>query len=154
VPRRINASNRSELQKGLALVTKDMERVTRDLSGADSEPVRKAASVLAKNWRRLLSTQGGGQPSAPGSPPHAQDEGFRFRGSNKRSKPLRRTIGTAVVDGVRRVGSGDFRARLHEFGTAEMPPRPHGRVALEQSVGQVTDVLITESERAIEKARL
>ena len=151
--RRINAASRSELQKGLAAVTKDMERVTRDLSGADSEPVRKSAAVLAKHWRRLLSTPGAGEPSPAGSPPHAQDEGFQLRGG-KRSKPLRRTIGTAVVDGVRRVGSGDFRARLHEFGAEDLPPRPHGRVALEAAQPEMVEVIVTESERQIQKARL
>lgn len=135
----INALSRSELQRGLRQVTKDVERLNRDISGADSEPVKKSAAVLLKEIRRLLSTPGGGKPAPPGSPPR------------KQTGRLRKSWRTAVVDGVRRVGSGDFRSWMTEYGNDQMPPRPYARVALENVAAQMTEVLVSESERAISK---
>lgn len=158
--RRINALQRNALQKGLRDATKDAERLTRAISGADEEPVKRAAFALRKAWRRVLSTPGGGEPSAPGSAPHKQGVGFRFRrrkgsaGPARFSRPLFRSIGTAVVEGVRRVGSGDFRARLHEFGAEDHPPRPHARVALEAAAGKMADVIVTASQQEIATATL
>ena len=112
-------------------------KLTRELSGADSEPVKKSAAVLLKEIRRLLSTPGGGKPSTPGSPPR------------KQSGRLRKSWRTAVVQGVRRVGSSDFRAWMTEFGTDQMAPRPYARVALENKQNEMGEVLVTESQRKI-----
>lgn len=113
---RINAFKRSELQVGLGKVARELQRQTAEATGAYSEPVKKAAGVLARAWRELLSTPGGnlrtsrktrrtrGTPSASGQPPHLI------------TGKLRKYLTTAVVDGVRRVGSGLFKARLLEFG--------------------------------------
>lgn len=138
--RSINALAAGELQRGLRLVTKDVETMTRDISGADSEPVKAAATVLQKEWRRLLSNRGGGKPSSPGSPPA------------KQSGRLQRSIRTAVVQGVRRVGSSDFRSWMTEFGTDQAPPRPHARPALENAASKMSEVLVSESQKAVEKS--
>jgi len=139
VPRTINALSRGELQRGLREATKDAQRLTREISGADSEPVKQAAGVLLKEVRRLLSTPGGGKPAPPGSPPH------------KQTGALRRSWKQAVVQGVRRVGSGNFRAFLAEFGTEHEAPRPYARDALENVQGQMADVIVQESQREILK---
>jgi hypothetical protein len=58
------------------------------------------------------------------------------------------------VDGVRRVGSGWFVARLQEFGYeardgSAVPARPHGRVAFEISKDEMVDVSVSEMQRKI-----
>jgi len=167
--RTINALQRGELQRGLQAATKDAMRLTRDISGADSEPVKAAAGVLQKEWRRLLGTKGGGKPSAPGAPPRRQ------------SGRLWRSIRQAVVRGVRRVGSSDFRTWMLEYGVDSPPkparlfknqkgknkgrmtkprkghhmaPRPHARPALENAQQQMTEVLVAESQRAVVTAKI
>lgn len=170
---RINAFARGELQRGISDTNKRLVRATKELTGANSEPVRKAAGVLARAWREQLSTPAGelrtslktrrvfGTPSAPGQPPH------RVTGK------LRKSITTAVVDGVRRVGSGLFKARLLEFGvqatvggkrtspkgqragrkkvasrnaayTLHIAPRPSAAKALEQAAPQMTEVFVSD----------
>jgi HK97 gp10 family phage protein len=136
--RTINALSRGELQKGLALVTKDVERVTRDISGADSDAVKAAATVLLKEVKRLINVSGGGKPSSPGSPP-ARQSGKYYRSWRQR-----------VVQGARRVGTGDFRGPMNEYGTQFHPPRPHARPALENVAGQMGEVLVSESQKAME----
>jgi hypothetical protein len=138
--RTINALSRGELQKGLQAVTKDVETLTRNISGADSEPVVAAAGVLLKEVKRLISTPGGGKPAPPGSPPR------------KQSGQLYRSWKSRVVQGVRRVGSGLFTASLAEYGTPTEPPRPYARAALENVQTQMTDVLVTESQKKIAEA--
>jgi HK97 gp10 family phage protein len=138
VARTINALSRGELQKGLALVTKDVERVTRDISGADSDAVKAAATVLLKEVKRLIGTSGGGKPSSPGTPP-ARQSGKYYRSWRQ-----------AVVQGARRVGTSDFRSWMHEYGTDKAPPRPHARPALENVAGQMGEVLVTESQKNME----
>lgn len=113
---RINAGNRSELQQGLSAATKAMARELAELTGARSQPVIQAATALARAWRLVLNTPAGdvrqsiksrrlrGSPSAPGQPPH------RLSGQTRKS------VKTAVVDGVRRVGTGWFKLRLLEDG--------------------------------------
>jgi hypothetical protein len=133
--RAINAMSRGELQKGLRAVNKDVAKMTAIISGANSEPVKQAATVLQKNWRRLLNVRGGGKPSAPGTPPRRQ------------SGRLWKSVRQGVVEGVRRVGSGDFRSWMTEFGVDGRAPRPHARPALEVSQQQMTEVIVTESER-------
>lgn len=118
--------------------------MNKELTGANSEPVVKAARVLSRNWRRLVSVSGGGIASAPGQPPR-QQKGW-----------LRRSIGTTVVNGVRRVGSSLFTARLTEYGYSAqdgtaVPPRPHGRVALELSASEMLDVTVSEMQKKIAK---
>lgn len=136
--------SRADLGAVLRRSRQTLTAIVRETSGADSEPVRQSAAVLVKNWRRLLSVRGDrAEPSAPNEPPR------------QRTRFLRRSIRTAVVDGVRRVGSGDFRARLFEFGGYKdrsgqpEPPRPHGRVALEQSADQMTEVMATEGANVL-----
>jgi len=141
VSRSVNAMSRGELQRGLRQVTKDVERMTAEISGANSEPVKRAASVLQRNWRRLLNVRAKG-PSAPGTPPH------------RHAGRLFKSIRQAVVDGVRRVGSGDFRSWMTEFGVDDKPPRPHARPAFELSQQEMTEVIVTESQRAVVNAPL
>jgi hypothetical protein len=126
------------------VLTKDITDLTAELTGANSEPVIAAGRAQAKEWRRLVSVAGHGEPSAPGQPPHAQ------------KRRLQRSIGTAVVEGVRRVGSSLFTARLTEFGyTAQdgttVPPRPHARVVMETSAKESTDVLVGEIQTRVSR---
>jgi hypothetical protein len=144
VSRTINALKAGDLQRGLAAVRKDIEALNADLTGANSEPVKAGAKVFVRNWRRIVSVRGRGEPSPPGSPPHAQ------------LRRLVRSIGTTVVGGVRRVGSSLFTSRLQEFGfTAEdgtaVAPRPHARPALEQSAPEMVDVTVSEAHKRIRK---
>lgn len=143
--RRINAGRRTDLHRFFRQQTRDLRKLTEEMSGANSEPVRKAANHLRKHWRAILYVQGAGKPAAPGSPPHTQTES------------LMRSIGSRVVDGVRRVGSGLFTSRLHEFGYkakdgTQVPPRPHGRPALEIAAKGMTEVLVSEAQRRIAKS--
>jgi hypothetical protein len=140
--RTINALSAGELQKGLALVTKDVERVTRDISGADSEPVKAAATVLLKEVKRLIGTRGGGKPSSPGSPP-ARQSGKYYRSWRQ-----------AVVLGARRVGTSDFRSWMQEYGTDKAAPRPHARPALENVAGQMGEVIVSASQKAVEQVTI
>lgn len=138
----INALRSGDLARGIAAVRKDINKTTAEMTGANSEPVRKSAGVLLKNWRKLLDIPGNGEPAAPGQPPHRQ------------TRRLRRSLGTGVVDGIRRVGSSLFTSRLLEFGfTAQdgtqVAPRPHGRVALAQSEKEMIDVQVLEMQRKI-----
>lgn len=147
------------------------------LTGANSEPVKAAASVLRREIRRTLSTPGAnrytslktrrvrGQASEPGAPPAMQ------------SGRLRRAAKSAVVDGVRRVGFNDFRARLLEFGGAQsaesprqskrkgakpgtmtkgrraivIPPRPFMERSLAAAAPQMTDVMVGEMQKRTAK---
>lgn len=134
-----------DIQRSLQKGRRELEALVKETSGANGEPVRQAASTLVKTWRGVFKP-GSPQTSSPaGSPPEAD------------SKRLRRSIKTAVVEGVRRVGSGDFRARLFEFGGyrardgAPQPPRPHARVALEQCADQMTEVLVGEVQKRVAK---
>jgi hypothetical protein len=142
--RTIHALRAGDLARGLAGVRKDINKLNADLTGANSEPVRKSAGVLLRNWRKLLDVPGHGESAAAGQPPHRQ------------TRKLRRSLGTAVVDGIRRVGSGWFVARLQEFGFAakdgtQVAPRPHGRVALAMSEKEMVDVQVSEMQRRIAK---
>lgn len=138
----MNAFLRSDLQRALRKGTREMQKMTTDLSGANSPAVRQAANALRTRWRAILYVQGAGVPAAPGAPPRAQKE------------QLLRSIASRVVDGVRRVGSGFFTARLHEFGYEakdgkQVPPRPHARPALELAASKMTDVFVSEAQRRI-----
>lgn len=59
-------------REALVQVNRRLERELRSLGGANSPEMREAAKVLKRSIRRVLSTRGGGQPSAPGQPPHRQ----------------------------------------------------------------------------------
>lgn len=137
-----NALHRGDLQRGLREATKEAEKVTAEITGANTEPVKRSAEVLKKRWRAVLSVRGGGEPAPPGAPPHAQ------------TRTLVRSIGNRVVDGVRRVGSGLFTARLQEFGYEDrsgnqVPPHPHGRPAVELAAPEMVDVMVTEAQKRI-----
>lgn len=142
----MNILRRGDLAKALSQGRRELDKITREISGADSEPVKAAATVLAKEARRLLNVPGGrDSPSSPGEAPR------------RRTKKLRKSIGHAVVEGVRRVGSGSFEARLFEFGGYKdrggepQPPRPFFRVALENVKDQMVDVMVSAAQQKIAK---
>lgn len=105
-----------EAHDTMRLVNKALIAQVRQMSGADSEGVKAAASALRREIRKTLSTPGAdrhaslksrrvrGTPSAPGAPPAMQ------------SGKLAKSVGSAVVGGVRRVGFSNYRARIQEFG--------------------------------------
>lgn len=163
--RRSQAQIANDIQRQLAKARRDMERLVAETTGANTEPVKQASFALARNWRKVLSVPFvDGGPSAPGEAPRS------------RTRKLRKSIKSAVVEGVRRVGSASFRARLLEFGYAgrrsfevakvavtrgnrfrrtlvaqggPQPPRPHASVAMEQSKDQMVDVFVSEVQRRV-----
>lgn len=120
--RRSRAQISNDIQRQIAGIRKKLEVEVSEVTGANSEPVKQAAFALAREWRKTLSVPAPGlrtrlgskktvgDASAPGEPPHLV------------SGRLRRSIRTAVVDGMRRVGSNLFTARFLEFGYAGKPP--------------------------------
>lgn len=135
--RSINALRGSDLARDLGKAHRAVLKETREWSGADGEPVKAAARALRSVWRRLLSRRSD-DPSAPGQSPLAK------------TRRLARSISHGVVDGVRRVGSGNFVARLLEFGTSRgVEPRPHARPALEEAASQMVDVYVSDAQRRI-----
>jgi hypothetical protein len=94
--------------------------------------------VLLKEVKRLIGTSGAGKPSAPGQPP-ARQSGRYFKSWRQ-----------AVVQGARRVGTADFRSWMQEYGTDKAAPRPHARPALENVAGQMGEVIVSESQKAME----
>lgn len=99
----INALNRSAIQRSL----RDLEN---HIGGATHIGVRAAGSALARAMRKQLAARGGKDEfSSPGRPPL------------KKSGRLQKSIGTQNVEGVLRVGSGHFVARIMEQG-AIIPP--------------------------------
>lgn len=149
-----NAAIKGDIQRALAAGRKDLEKLVAETSGANSEPVKQAAFTLARRWRKTLSVpraQLG--PDLANAPPRM------------RTAKLRKSIRTAVVEGVRRVGTNSFVARLFEFGgylvrqpkkgkagnLIPQPPRPHASVALEQAKDAMTDVLVSEVQRRVPK---
>lgn len=111
------ARGASSIQQQLNFAHRQLIAATRALSGADSDAIKAAARVLQGSIRKQLSTQAsgrrtslktrktyGGDPSAPGQSPHLQ------------SGKARRSVKSAVVEGVRRVGTDWFALRLLEKG--------------------------------------
>lgn len=111
------ARGASNVQRELNAAHRQLVEATRYLTGADSDAVKGAAKVLQQAIRKKLSTAAvgrrtsiktrrtyGGTPSLPGQAPHMQ------------SGKARRSVKSAVVNGVRRVGTDDYRLRLLEFG--------------------------------------
>jgi hypothetical protein len=171
-----------QLQQAVQATRRDMEKLTAQITGANDEPVRKSASVLARSWRKVLSRKAGGirislktrrargEPSAPGQPPHEV------------SGLLRKSIRTGVVDGVRRVGTGSFTSRLLNFGVdstaapakrilarkrgkaravkvakarrIRIAARPHAEPALQAVESQMTDVFVSEAQRRVAQVAL
>lgn len=112
---------------------RQLDRETARQTGANSRPVRAAAMVLRKHMRRVVGVRGTEKhPSPVGSPPH------RILGD------LYRSIRTATVAGVRRVGSGYYKARLTEFGSIRTGPRPFARAGLEAAADEMMDVVVSE----------
>lgn len=136
----INALQRGELQRALGAVNRELVRTTRILTGADSDAVKKAAFALRKEWRTLLGDKST-EPADPGEPPRAK------------SRRLQRSVRTAVVDGIRRVGSDDFKSRLLEFGVVServvIEPRPHARPALEAAQDEMVDVFVADLQQKV-----
>lgn len=114
----LNALDRSGLQR----VTRRLAKEMAEIGGANTPEMKAAGSALAKSIRKQVATRGSlyqgphrasktgkpskvrGTPSAPGESPH------RITGR------LYKSIGQAVVGGVRRVGSGWFTSRLLQDG--------------------------------------
>lgn len=128
--RRIPLGDTAALERELR---RALDRETAKATGANSPAVRKAGLVLRRHIRRVIGVHGTPhKPSAPGAPPH------RIEGE------LWRSIRSQVVSGVRRVGSGFYRARLTEFGSTRAAPRPFMRAGLEAAEGEMMDVVVGE----------
>lgn len=162
----LNAFLRGDFQRSIAVGNKRLTRLTAELTGANTEPVKLAAAALVKAWRNVLAVKGTeASPSAPGQAPHKVTGG------------LQKTIKTAVVDGVRRVGSGSFRLRLLETGASahvkarrstkgrkgktrslgyafRLEARPSAGAALDRAAPQMTEVLVSEMQHKAVTARM
>lgn len=115
-----------------------LAREAAELTGANSEPVKKSARILLKQIRLSLNVAGVRSAPAPaGSPPH------------KISGKLRKSFATAVVDGARRVGSGYFKARLAEFGSEQQPPRPYMRASFAKAEPEMVDTFVSDLQHAV-----
>lgn len=149
----INALNRSEIQQSL-------RELGQHIGGARHIGVRAAGSALARAMRKQLAARGGKDEfSSPGRPPL------------KKSGRLQKSIGTQNVEGVLRVGSGHFVARIMEQGaiippggeasTASrsgrkkrrypkgriMKPRPFMAKALEKAKPKMTEAAVSDMRR-------
>jgi hypothetical protein len=157
-----NAAVRGDFQRMLSDGRKQIIAMTREISGADTEPVRKAAAYLARTWREVISTKSTA-PSAPGQPPH------QITGRTRRS------IRHGVVDGVRRVGSASFSLRMLAFGIKSsggaatvsrrgkrkgqprrsikitIAPRPSATIALNRAAPKMVDVYVEAAQKIIER---
>lgn len=114
----------NQIQKNL----KNTKGFFTDLTGADDPGTKAAARVLMRAIRKQLATKasverrsftGGGvrsEPSAPGEAPRSV------------TGQLRRSVGTEVVGGIRRVGPARFVGRLLEEGVdTTVQKTPSGR---------------------------
>lgn len=115
---------RSDIQRRLSKGHKALIQRTVQMTGANSDLMKKAGAVLQKHIRKQLSTpaaslrqsirpQGGdpergrrmrGEPSAPGEAPR------------KITGALRRGVKNKVVEGERTVLAQNFRSKIMEFG--------------------------------------
>jgi len=96
-------------------VNRTAGKLLAQVSGAKSEPVSRAAGILAREIRKTLNQSGGGRPSAPGQPPRRQ------RGR------LARSVRHGVVGAGRRVAATWFTAALLEEGVNTSRPTRSGR---------------------------
>ena len=131
--------------KAFAKSLSNLRALEADVRAKDNAAVKAAAQVLEAAIKRQLSHPGSGrlykhrsvthQASAPGEPP-AVDTGT-----------LRRTIGQEVVEGVRRVGSGQAYAAAQEFGHVYehgvLEPRPFMRPALAEAKEEMNGAAVT-----------
>lgn len=100
----------------LAVFNKGLRVELQDLSGARSPGLLKAAQVLRTHWRRVLSSAGGGRPSAAGEAPR------------KQSGKLARSVKQGLTETGRRVAVTWFTAPLLEGGVdTSLAPRPNKR---------------------------
>lgn len=84
---------------------RELKKILADVGGANTPEMRAAARQLAKSIRKQISKKGTRRDrSQPGEPPRRQ--------SGKAYK----SIGTEVVGGVMRVGTGRFTLRILQDG--------------------------------------
>lgn len=97
-------------------LTTSTTRELQELSGARSPGLLKAAQVLRKGWRRVLSVAGAGKPSAPGDSPR------------KQSGRLARSVKQGLTETGRKVAVTWFTAPILEGGAdTALPTRPSRR---------------------------
>lgn len=140
---------------------RDTRALLAEVGGANSDELRAAGTVLARSIRKqfrdtpeVSGTQGvrrvkgrgidrvvsrsrvsRHQPSAPGETPAIQ------------TARTRRSVGQAVVDGVRRVGVAAFEGRLLETGDKHSAARPFMEKALTAVEGEMTEVVVSTLQR-------
>jgi hypothetical protein len=126
---RLRAGDRAAFRRTTDVVTRQLKRDT----GPRSRAMTRAARVLRDAIRTVISTPGTpSNPAPPGAPPH------------RITRELLRSWGTGVVNGVRRVGSGWFVARLQEDGTESMAPHPYARQGLANAERTMVDTFVGE----------
>ena len=136
--RRIDATN---LAAVMAETRRQLEREVADITDAKGPVMRQAGRTLVKGIRRQVATRGTeSAPSAPGSPPH------RISGK------LWRSFATGVVEGVRRVGSGYYVARLAEKGSDKQQPRPYMRRGFEATEAELGEVIVSQAQARVRRS--
>ena len=142
---------RGDVQRKLRTAHTRLLKMTKEISGANSElivqgakilqrHIKKQASVVATGLRMSVKANARGirrmrgDPSAPGEPPR------------KVSGRLQRGIKSKVVDGERQVRSEHFTSIIHEFGYVA-PARSSRRISRGRRKGQMTAPTSARSQK-------
>ena len=113
----------------------DAEGVKRAVAQAIVKPLEACAILLRDEAQRLVSIAGGGEPSAPGQPPHLQTGRGRryiFHAEDTQATTPTYVIGPTPPGwymGWIHERGGYFPWRVREFGGRYFPPRPFLRPA-------------------------
>lgn len=146
-------------------VNRGVERALNELGGVRSPEMRAAGNTLARSIRKTLSVRGGGQPSAPGQPPHRQTgrlaKSVKAAPSGDAIKvgPLAFTSlfmeeGVNAVKGDRRTsrGRGSRKRVTTKKRSLVIAARPFMARALDAVKSQMVDVFVTEGRKHLERA--
>ena len=155
----------SGLRGATVTVNRSVERALNEIGGVKSPEMRAAGNTLARSIRKTLSVAGGGQPSAPGQPPHRQTgqlaKSVKAAPSGDAIKvgPLAFTSpfleeGVKAVKGETRTsrGRGSRRRVTKKRRSLTIAARPFMARALDACKDKMVDVFVTEGRRHLERA--
>jgi hypothetical protein len=171
----------SGLRGATITVNRGVERALNELGGVRSPELRAAGNALARSIRKTLSVAGGGslaaslkgkrlhavggQPSAPGQPPHKQTgqlaKSVKAGPSGDAIKvgPLAFTSlfleeGVNATKGDRRTsrGRGSRKRTTVKQRTLVIAARPFMARSLEAAKDKMVDVFVTEGRKHLERA--
>ena len=102
----------------------------RRMERIETRNLRDAGKILLEKVKEEISTQGGGKPSPPGSPP-ARPRGKLIKSYKTRVRKMK------GGEKVSETGSTHFTSRMLEKGTEKMAPRPHLQRAMENNHDEI-----------------